>query len=152
MTTTPGIAEDSTANVRKAVDRSAGAARAGSVLLVLLVAALLVGAAAGFVVLGRGSAEPYILAFLAVLATVGVFSLFALASGILRLPAAGPANPLIKTLVDDAFDGILVTDSEGRVIYANAAYLDLIDAADASEMRPVERVFIGDADASEAIY
>ena len=152
MTTTHGIAQDSTAGVRKSVDRSAGAGRTGSVILVLLVAAILVGAAAGFVVLGRGSAEPYILVFLAVLATVGVFSLFALASGILRLQAAGPANPLIKTVVDEAFDGILVTDAEGRVIYANAAYLDLIDAADANEMRPVERVFIGDADASEAIY
>ena len=151
MTTTTGIAQDPTAGVRKSVDRSAGAARTGSVILVLLVAALLVGAAAAFVVLGQRSAEPYILVFLAVLATVGVFSLFALASGILRLPAAGPANPLIKTVVDEAFDGILVTDADGRVIYANAAYLDLIDA-DANEMRPVERVFIGDADASEAIY
>jgi two-component system cell cycle sensor histidine kinase/response regulator CckA len=166
MTTTHGIAQSAvaqkpiadpvapevSAGARRSVDRSAGGGRAGSVILVLLVAMLLVGAAAAFVVLGRGAAEPYILGFLAVLATVGVFSLFALAAGILRLPTAGPANPLIKTLVDDAFDGILVTDSEGRVIYANAAYLDLIDAADAREMRPVERVFIGDADASEAIY
>ena len=52
------------------------------------------------------------LGFLAVLATVGVFSLFALAAGILRLPTAGPANPLIKTVVDEAFDGILVTEAE----------------------------------------
>ncbi len=118
----------------------------------LLVAAMLVAAATAFMVLGHRDAEPYILGFLAVLATVGVFSLFALASGILRLPAAEPASTLIKSLVDDAFDGVLVTDSDGRVIYANAAYLDLIDAADANDMRPVERVFIGDADASEAIY
>ena len=150
--TTHGIAESSAGTARKAVDRSAGAARTGSVILILLVAAILVAAATGFVVLGRGNAEPYILGFLAVLATVGVFSLFALAAGILRLPTAEPVNPLIKSLVDDAFDGVLVTDGEGRVIYANAAYLDLIDAADASDMRPVERVFIGDADASEAIY
>ena len=34
-------------------------------------------------------------------------------------------------MVDEAFDGILVTDADGRVIYANAAYLDLIDATDA---------------------
>ena len=47
-------------------------------------------------VLGRGNAEPYILVFLAVLATVGVFSLFALASGILRLPTAEAGSPLIK--------------------------------------------------------
>ena len=78
--------------------------------------------------------------------------LFALAWVSCRLPTAEPVNPLIRSLVDDAFDGVLVTDGDGRVIYANAAYLDLIDAADANDMRPVERVFIGDADASEAIY
>ncbi len=33
-----------------------------------------------------------------------------------------------------------------------AAYLNLIGAADVRDARPVERVFIGDADASEAIY
>jgi two-component system, cell cycle sensor histidine kinase and response regulator CckA len=150
--TTSGWADHSRGNGRRAVDRSAGTARAGSVLLVLVVAAILVASAAGLFALGRGSAEPYILGFLAVLAAVGVFCLFALAAGILRLPAAEPANPLVKSLADDAFDGILVTDGDGRVIYANAAYLDLIGAADAAEMRPVERVFIGDADASEAIY
>ena len=152
MTTHGSISENSTGSVRKAVDRGAGAAGAGSVVLVLLVAAVLVAAATGFVVLGQGNAEPYILGFLALLATVGVFSLFAFASGILRFSAAQAANPLIKAVVDDAFDGVLVTDGDGRVIYANAAYLDLIDAADQNDMRPVERVFIGDADASEAIY
>ncbi len=150
--TTHGITESSAGATRKAVDRSASAARGGSVILVLLVAGMLVAAATGFVVLGRGNAEPYILGFLAVLATIGVFSLFAFASGILRLSAPEAGSPLIKAIVDDAFDGVVVTDGDGRVIYANAAYLDLIDAADAGQMRPVERVFIGDADASEAIY
>src|SRR6202044_3206490 len=85
-------------------------------------------------------------------AMIGVFSLFAFGAGILRLAPAEGANTLIKSLVDDAFDGILVTERDGRVVYANAAYLDLIDAADGGELRPVERVFIGDADASEAVY
>ena len=150
--TTHGMTESSAGAARRAVDRSANTARTGSVVLVLVVAGMLVAAAAGIVVLGPSAAEPYILGFLAVLATVGVFSLFALASGILRLPAAEASSPLIKAVVDDAVDGMVVTDSDGRVLYANAAYLDLIDAADANDMRPVERVFIDDADASEAIY
>jgi two-component system cell cycle sensor histidine kinase/response regulator CckA len=137
---------------RKAIDRSAATERGGSVMLVLLVAGMLVAAATAIVVLGRSNAEPYILAFLAVLATVGVFSLFALACGILRLPATSAVSPLIKSVVDGAFDGVVVTDADGRVVYANAAYLDLIQASDLNDMRPVERVFIGDADASEAIY
>jgi two-component system cell cycle sensor histidine kinase/response regulator CckA len=137
---------------RKAIDRSSATERGGSVVLVLLVAGMLVAAATAIVVLGRSNAEPYILAFLAVLATVGVFSLFALACGILRLSATAAVSPLIKSVVDGAFDGVVVTDADGRVVYANAAYLDLIEASDLNDMRPVERVFIGDADASEAIY
>jgi two-component system cell cycle sensor histidine kinase/response regulator CckA len=136
---------------RPAVDRSSTTSRSGSVVLVLVVAAALVAAAAGIVLVGGSNAE-YILAFLAVLATVGVFSLFALASGILRLSPTETGNPLIKAVVDGAFDGIVVTDKDGRVVYANAAYLDLTEAADANDLRPVERAFIGDADASEAIY
>ncbi len=153
-TMTDGVSEQAsrTAPARAAIDRSAGAGRGGSIGLVLLVAGFLIGGAAGIVLLGRGNAEPYILFFLAVLATIGVFGLFALASGILRLSAAQTGNPLIKAIVDGAFDGLVVTDGDGRVIYANAAYLDLIGAADAHDARPVERVFIGDADASEAIY
>src|SRR6202140_5638388 len=137
---------------RKAVARSAAPERSGSVMLVLLVAGMLVAAATAIVVLGRSNAEPYILAFLAVLATVGVFSLFALACGTLRLSATAAVSPLIKSAVDGAFDGVVVTDADGRVVYANAAYLDPIAASDLNDMRPVERVFIGDADASEAIY
>ncbi|HMK70599.1 MAG TPA: response regulator [Xanthobacteraceae bacterium] len=148
------MTEGSAGAAHRAVDRSASAnaSRTGSVVLVLLVAGLLVAAAAGIVVLGPSAAEPYILGFLAVLATVGVFSLFALASGILRLPVAKAGSPLIQAVVDGAVDGVVVTDGDGRVSYANAAYLDLIDAADANDMRPVERVFIDDPDASEAIY
>jgi two-component system, cell cycle sensor histidine kinase and response regulator CckA len=137
---------------RQSIDRSASPGRSGSIVLVLLVAALLVGAAAAIVLVGGSNAEPYILAFLAVLATAGVFSLFALASGILRVSAGAAANPLTKAVLDGSSDGTVVTDSDGRIVYANASYLDLIDAADANDLRPVERAFIGDADASEAIY
>ncbi len=138
---------------RRSVDRSTSqTARGGSVVLVLLVAILLVGAASGIAAVGRGNAEPYILAFLAVLATVGVFSLFAMACGILRVSSGGSGHAMLKLVVDNAFDGIVVTSSDGQVLYANAAYLDLTGASDANDLRPAERAFIGDAEASEAIY
>ncbi len=152
MTTDSFGQQANSAQARSALDRSAAAGRGGSIALVLLVAGFLIVGAAGIGFLGRERAEPYILIFLAILATIGVFGLFALASGILRLSWSQAGNPLIKAVLDGAFDGIVVTDADGRVIYANAAYLDLIGAADARDARPVERVFIGDADASEAIY
>src|SRR5204863_7698764 len=48
--------------------------------------------------------------------------------------------------------GSLVTDASGRVIYAKASYLELIGATVAGDVRPVERVFIGDPGVSEAVY
>jgi two-component system cell cycle sensor histidine kinase/response regulator CckA len=137
------------AQERGAFDRSG---RGGSMGFVLLVAIALVGAVAGLLYVGRDSAGIYILLLLAVLATIGVFSLFALASGLLRFASKDATNPMMKILVDGAFDGLVVTDPGGRVIYANAQYLDMIDAVDAKDVRPIERVFIGDPDVSEAVY
>jgi len=142
-------AEGGGAAPRAGVDRTR---RSGSAGLVLLVALALVGAAAGLMFVGRSNAGNYILTMLAVLSTVGMFSLFAMAAGILRISGRDTENPMTRALVDGAFDGIVVTDSAGRVVYANAAYLDLIHAADARDVRPIERVFIGDPDVSEAIY
>ena len=134
---------------RVAVDRTE---RGGSIGMVLLVAVLLVGAVVAFMFVGRSNAQPYIIGLLAALAVVGVFSMFAGAAGILRLPSKDDGNILFRGVADGAIDGIVVTDAGGRVIYANAAYLALVDAVDADDVRPVERVFIGDPDVSEAVY
>ncbi len=137
---------------RAAFDRSQSAPRGGSFGMVLLVALLLVGAAAGLVYVGREHSATYILAMLAVLGTIGVFSLFATAAGILRLAGKEQSNTVHKAVMDSAFDGIVVTDQAGRVFYANTAYLNLIGATADEDVRPIERVFIGDPDVSEAIY
>ncbi|MFL6946752.1 MAG: cell cycle histidine kinase CckA [Xanthobacteraceae bacterium] len=133
---------------RPSVDRLQ---RGGSIGMVLLVAAVLVGAAVALLFIGRGRAEPYIVGLLTILAVIGVFSMFAIAAGILRLPG-NEVNPLIKAVTDTAADGLVVTDPTGRVVYANATYLDLVDAVDCDDVRPVERVFVGDPDVSEAVY
>src|SRR5262245_10076977 len=134
------------------IDRSQSAARGGSIGMVVLVAIALVAAAIGLLLVGRGHAAPYILVLLAFLATIGVFALFALATGILRVAGKEADNPVLKSVADEAVDGLLVTDRRGRVMYANAAYLALTDADGAGDVRPVERVFIGDPDVSEAVY
>jgi two-component system cell cycle sensor histidine kinase/response regulator CckA len=137
---------------RPALDRTRRTRGGGSIGLVLLIAIVLVGAAVALLTIGRADAEPYILALLAVLAMIGVFLLFALAAGMLRMTDAEAASPLIKGVVDGATEGILVTDARSRVVYANAAYMELVGAASADDVRPVERVFIGDPGVSEAVY
>src|SRR3977135_1003002 len=53
---------------------------------------------------------------------------------------------------DHAYDGLAVTDPRGHVVYFNAAYLALTGATSAQDVRPVERVFIGNPDVSEAVF
>ena len=137
---------------RKAFDKSQSASRGSSIGLVILVAVALIAAAGGLVWVGRDYVETYVLTLLAALGTLGICALFAVASGIMRFSGADQANPLLKAVVNGAVDGILVTDHAGRVLYANATYLDLIDAVDLSDVRPVESVFVGDPDVSEAVY
>src|SRR5262249_31790191 len=72
-------------NARAPIDRNRASRGGGSIGLVLLIALVLAGAAGALLLVGRAKAEPYILALLAVLATLGVFLLFAFAAGIFRL-------------------------------------------------------------------
>src|SRR6185312_10041880 len=125
--------------------------RGGSIVLVLLVAAVLVAVAVALMTIGRSHAQPYILGLLAVLAMVGLFNLFALAAGMIRF-ARSADDPVTARIADHAFDGLAVTDSRGHVVYFNAAYLALTGATSAQDVRPVERVFIGDPDVSEAVF
>jgi two-component system cell cycle sensor histidine kinase/response regulator CckA len=128
------------------------ARRGGSILLVLLVAGAVIAAAVGFMTLGRSQAQPYILGLLAVLAMVGLFTLFAFAAGIVRFADRSAEDPIARPVADHAFDGIAVTDPRGHVIYANTAYLALTGATGPNDVRPVERVFIGNPDVSEAVF
>jgi two-component system cell cycle sensor histidine kinase/response regulator CckA len=128
------------------------ARRSGSIVLVLLVAGAIVAAAVAFMTLGRAQAQPYILGLLALLAMVGLFNLFAFAAGIIRFADRIADDPIMRPIADHAFDGLAVTDSRGHVVYSNAAYLGLTGAATPQDARPVERVFIGNPDVSEAVF
>ncbi|MBV9565350.1 MAG: response regulator [Bradyrhizobium sp.] len=127
-------------------------ARSGSILLVLVVAASLVAVAVALMTIGRAQAQPYILGLLAVLAMVGLFSLFAFAAGIVRFADRTDDDPVMSRIPDHAADGLAVTDARGHLAYCNPAYLALTGAASAQDARPVERVFIGNPDVSEAVF
>jgi len=122
--------------------------RRGSITLVLLVAAGLIAAAAGLMLVG-GS---YVMFLLAVLGTIGVFSLFALAAGVLRLSGRETSDSMLDRVFEHSQEGIVVTDAAGRVLYANVAYRALAGAAGMHDVRPVERVFMSSPDVSEVIY
>lgn len=126
--------------------------RSGSVLLLILFAVGLVGAATGLSLMDRQEAEPWVLGLLGMLAVVGVFSLFAGAIGLLSFSSRAPASPVPAAFLDTMEDGVLVTERDGRIVYANDAYARLIGAQGLAEMRGVERVFSSDPAATDAIF
>jgi two-component system cell cycle sensor histidine kinase/response regulator CckA len=128
------------------------ARRSGSILLVVLIAIGIVAVAVWLMTIGRTQAQPYILGVLALLATAGLFNLFALAAGIIRFSDRATDDPVMARIADQAQEGLVVTDARGHVVYSNAAYLTLTGAAGPQDVRPVERVFIGNPDVSEAVF
>ncbi|WP_425453081.1 cell cycle histidine kinase CckA [Bosea caraganae] len=132
-----------------AIDRSD---KPGHIGVILLVAGLLVGAAIALGFIANEWAQPLILGLLALLSVIGVFGLFAFAIGLVQFSGRAARNDLTKTLVDSAEDGVVVTEGENRIVYANEAYLALAGARSAGDIRPVERLFTGRAEVSEAIY
>jgi len=131
------------------VDRSE---RLTGVGRLLVLACGLIGAALAFAVIRRDAAEPFVLGLLGILAVVGVFTLFAGAIGLLRFAGRGQSNALSSIFMDALGEGVVVTDRDGRILYANRAYADLIGAEAERDVRTVERVFAADPLASEAIY
>ena len=118
----------------------------------LILACGLVGAALAFAIIQRDAAEPFVLGLLGVLAVVGVFTLFAGTIGLLRFAGRGQGNSLPQTFMDTLGEGLVVTDRDGRIVYANRAYANLTGAESERDVRAVERVFSGDQSVGEAIY
>jgi two-component system cell cycle sensor histidine kinase/response regulator CckA len=85
-------------------------------------------------------------------AIAGVFALFATATGFLQFSGNGQNSSLAKEICDSNPDGLAVTAGDGRILYANAAYLRMAGVRDPSDLRTVERVFSGAPDVSEAVY
>ena len=132
-----------------AIDRSE---RTGSPGLVLLLAAALVAIAGAFSFLPPESASRLLMALLAVLAMVGILALFAYAVGFLQFSGQSVKNDITKVIADTGSDGLLVTEGDSRVIYANEAYLALSGAHGLSDLRTIERLFSGAPEVSESIY
>jgi two-component system, cell cycle sensor histidine kinase and response regulator CckA len=124
----------------------------GSAFLVLLLALVILGSLiASFYISDEGRAH-FFLWFLAAFAAVGLLGLFLMAIGTLKISGRGARNDLTKLIADGANEAIIVTNTEGKILYSNQQYLQLAGAKGDVVVRPVERLFTGASDVSEAVY
>ncbi len=132
-------------------DRSPSAEKSSGVGRLLIAALVIAGLSIGLAVIEPAQAQPFLIGIFAVLAVVGLVAILAAAIGFLRVGATAPAPGIGSELVDVIDEGLLVTDQEGRIVYTNRAYADLLGAEQAGP-RSIERAFAGNADAAEAIF
>ena len=126
--------------------------RTGSPGLVLLLAIVLLGAAGSYSFVPADQAGRLTLGLLAFLAIIGVMGLFAFAVGFLQLSGQAARNDITKVIADTGDEGVLVTEGDTRILYANETYMGMSSAQDPADLRTVERLFSGTPEVSEAVY
>ena len=122
---------------------------AGRLLLVALAIAVV---SIAFALIEPGLARPFIFGFLLLLAVAGMVAVLASAIGLMRFGGRERMDELRSALVDAMDEGVLVTDREGRIVYTNRAYGQMLGVESGAAARSLERSFTGNAEAAEAIF
>ena len=147
----------------KALDRNAAAQRLDPIVNrhgnsagpwgLLLLGILVVAAATVLVYTARNEiGQPVLLAVMGALAGIGAFFLFVFSLGFIQLSANRRNDEFSQNLVNGMDSGILVTDREGSIIYANRAYGDITGAQSELEISGIEKIFSRNTQAAEAVY
>ncbi|GLQ57346.1 cell cycle histidine kinase CckA [Devosia nitrariae] len=119
---------------------------------VAVLAVVLIACAVAFALFGDRIPVDVVMTFVGLLAVVGVFCLFALASGLFRFASGEERRTVSRAMVDSLPYGALVADRDGRIVYVNAQYGAFAGGFANGVPVGVPRLFAGQAEASEAIY
>jgi len=112
---------------------------------------LLAAAVTAFLLLPNESSTSAIASLLALFAIAGICTSLAFTTGLLRFGGQAE-NDLTKLICDGNSEALIVTGSDGKILYVNDSYLALTGARRLAEACPVERLFSGSPDIAEAIY
>ena len=138
-----------TGNNTPLIDR---AEKDGHIGRLLVVGMVLLGLVLSFALMPERYGQLVTLSVLTVLAMIGVFFIFALAIGFIQFTATANGESFARTFIDSLDHGVLVTDWEGRIVYANRVYGEMTGAEHARDVTTVERVFSRSDEASEIVY
>ena len=125
--------------------------RPGAITRLVVFVIVLTGAAFVFAVFREQLGDPFLLGMLGILAMIGVGFLFATAIGFMQIAPRSTADELSKAYVDSLAQGLVVTDTKGRVIYANRAYADMTGATSAADVKTVESLLSDIPEAASTI-
>ncbi|MEF2072294.1 cell cycle histidine kinase CckA [Consotaella aegiceratis] len=131
------------------VDRTGSAS---GIRRLLILGGFILVMAAGLALAGNSYGGRALLVTFAILAMVGMLTIFALALGLVQLGSRAADSGIARDYLDSLAVGTLIVDRRGRIIYANRAYGEATGAASAGDVKGIERLLAREPDASEAIY
>ena len=120
-----------------------------------IVPVICVMAAAGTVLLAlfaTQASEPLLLTVLASLAMLGVFFVFGLMAGHIRIGERVRYDDLVAAFTENLDAGLLLTGRDGIIHFANTRFADLVGRSASGEPLALDVAFGGDAAAAEAMY
>ena len=126
--------------------------RPGPVTRLIVFTVVLALAAVAFALFRKELGDQFLLGLLGVLAMIGTGYLFATAIGFVQVSPRSAGDELSKAFVDSMGQGLLVTDSKGGVVYANAAYARMTGATSAADIRTVEALLSDNPEASSTVF
>ncbi|MDN5928690.1 MAG: response regulator [Hyphomicrobiales bacterium] len=130
------------------VDQSRGP---GAITRLVIFIAVLTCAAVLFVLFRNRFGDPFLLGLLGIMAMIGIGYLFATAIGFVQVAPRSTADELAKAFLGSMDAGVVVTDTKGRIVYANKAYADLTGGTSAADIRTVENLLSDNPEAAPVV-
>ncbi|MEM1364458.1 MAG: ATP-binding protein [Pseudomonadota bacterium] len=134
---------------RPVIDRPSGGLKIPRFALLAFVLVAVIGY---LTLYSDGGRNVLLLGLLGILAMLGVMFLLAGAIGFIGPVDRSATNDFAKAFIDGVDEGVVVTDTDSRIVYANSAYGRMIGAEQAKDIRTVERIFSRDPEAAEVVY
>lgn len=128
------------------------ASEGGSTWRVVFLALIFVGAAVGLSVYADALPSETMLLVLGLFAVLGVFCVFAFAAGLFRFAGGAERRTLSRAVVDCLPFGAIVSERDGKIIYANAQYAQFMGGNAQAMPVGVPRLLANASEASEAVY
>jgi two-component system cell cycle sensor histidine kinase/response regulator CckA len=104
-----------------------------------------------FALVGGSSLEPFVLGVLALLAVGGVFLIFGLASGLLRLSERVVEAEMVKAVADGLDSGLEIVAANGTVLYRNRA-LKRLTGRRSGRQASLEELLGGEPQSAQAFF
>ena len=126
--------------------------RSATVLRILLLALVLVAAAIAFVYFKDSLENEIVLGILGVLAMLGIFFLVSSVIGFIEVMPQSQSDGMARRFLSSHPEGTLITDTKGRLVYANATYCQMTGATRATDIQSLEQLLSRDRESTEALY